>query len=299
MTNADDVRVEIHAQGNILHATLHAGRYQQFGARLALLLEELLEHVEADPEIRAVVFSSAHPERFISHADVQWLQEGGAEYLARQQAMPEPAPPAADHVGLDRLHRLFLRMNGLGVIFIAALEGHALGLGAEFAWACDLRVMADEDAFIGQPEILLGIMPGGGGTQRLSRLVGVHASLAAILEGRPFTSKQALALGAVDAAVPKADVLGHALTLAHQLAGRHKPSIGSIKRAVYFGSSLPLQDGIALEAKEFLGLDVAPEGQERMLAYQAGTEALLDLPLYVGDYYQNAITTGRLPARYG
>lgn len=61
---------------------------------------------------------------------------------------------------LDRLHATFLRMNGSGVIFVAALNGSALGLGAEFAWACDLRVMAEGDFFIGQPEILLGIIPG-------------------------------------------------------------------------------------------------------------------------------------------
>ncbi len=66
-------------------------------------------------------------------------------------------------IQLDRMHQTFLRMNRSGVIFVAALNGWALGLGAEFAWACDLRVMADGDFFIGQPEVLFGIMPGGGG----------------------------------------------------------------------------------------------------------------------------------------
>jgi enoyl-CoA hydratase/carnithine racemase len=103
-------------------------------------------------------------------------------------------------VQLDRMHTTFLRMNGSGVIFVAALNGSALGLGAEFAWACDLRVMADGDFFIGHPEVLLGINPGGGGTQRLTRLIGTHKSLLAILEGKPLTPAEALANGAVDEA---------------------------------------------------------------------------------------------------
>lgn len=298
MTDDTSVRLDIQTHGSTLHARIHAGPYQEFGAALALLIEALLDRVEQDPDIRAVVFSSAHASRFISHADVKWLQEGGAQYVARQQATTPPPAPPADYVGLDRLHGLLLRMNSLGVVFIAALEGHALGLGAEFAWACDLRVMASEDAFIGQPEVLLGIMPGGGGSQRLPRLVGTHKALVAILDGRPLTSAQALEMGAVDAVVPKADVVAKALALADYLGRRHKPSIGAIKRAVYFGSSLPLQDGIKLEAKEFLTLDVSPEGQQLMLAYQAGTDLLGDLPLYVANQYETALEEGRTAKSY-
>lgn len=298
MTDQDPVRLDVQAHGNTLHVRIHAGPHQVFGAELALLLEGLLDRVEHDPEIRAVVFSSAHASRFISHADVAWLQEGGAQYLARQQAASPAPAPAANYVGLDRLHGLLLRMNGIGVVFVAALEGHALGLGAEFAWACDLRVMSSEDAFIGQPEVLLGIMPGGGGSQRLSRLVGTHKSLVAILDGQPLTAAQALDMGAVDAVVPRSEVVDKAIGIAGYMARRHKPSIGAIKRAVYFGSSLPLQDGIKLEAREFLALDVAPEGQALMLAYQAGTRALGDLPLYVGDQYRAALADGRTSASY-
>ena len=89
-----------------------------------------------------------------------------------------------------------------------------------------------------------------------------------------------------------------ALELADYAARRHKPSIGAIKRAVYFGSSLPLQDGIKLEAKEFLTLDVSPEGQKLMLAYQAGTDLLGDLPLYVAGQYETALEDGRTAKSY-
>ena len=120
--------------------------------------------------------------------------------------------PLRGAVELDRLHATFLRMNGSGVIFVGALNGSALGLGAEFAWACDLRVMADGEFFIGHPEVLLGFNPGGGGTQRLTRLIGSHRSMVAILEGKPFTPAEALANGAVDELVPQDKVVSRAVS---------------------------------------------------------------------------------------
>src|SRR5438874_9023739 len=135
-------------------------------------------------------------------------------------------------VELDRLHKTFLRMNASGVIFVAAINGSALGLGAEFAWANDLRVMADGDFFIGQPEVLLGFPPGGGGTQRLTRLIGTHRSLVAILEGKPFTPAEALANGAVDEVVPPDEVVTRAAELAEHLGRRPKGAVAAIKRSV-------------------------------------------------------------------
>src|SRR6185312_13314697 len=139
--------------------------------------------VDHDSSVHAVVITGAHPTRFISHADVRWLQEGGAatpsvgqrgaSAIVRAAEIADSArvldpvvarTPLQGAVQLDRLHATFLRMKGSGVI-----------------------VMAAGDSFIGHPEVLLGINPGGGGTQRLTRLIGTHRSMVAILEGKPFT----------------------------------------------------------------------------------------------------------------
>ena len=186
----------------------------------------------------------------------------------------------------------FLRMNRSGVIFIAALNGSALGLGAEFAWANDLRVMADGDFFIGQPEVLLGIMPGGGGTQRLTRLIGTHKSLLAILEGKPFTPAQALANGAVDDVVPPGQVIARALELAEHFGSRSKGSIAAIKNAVYFGGSTSLTGGLHIERTEFLGRAVSKDGQQLMLNYMHATDTTGQLPLYNPQTYKQALATG-------
>lgn len=277
--------------GATLIVTIDGGPHQVFGEAVARALERLIDEMDAAANVRAVIFRSAHPARFISHADVPWLQQGGVRALERIKAGDKAPPADPDAFGLDRLHGLTLRMNSANAVFVAALEGPALGLGAEFSWACDLRVIAD-DAFIGQPEIVLGIMPGGGGTQRLARLIGPHAALEAILQGRPLAPQEALSLGAVDAVCARGDVLAKAVELAQGLATRHKPSIGAIKRAVYLGSSLPLPEGLKLETNEFLRLDMSPEGQARMIAYEEETRELGDLPLYIEGRYASAQRSG-------
>ena len=188
-------------------------------------------------------------------------------------------------------------MNRSGVIFVAALNGSALGLGAEFAWACDLRVMADGDFFIGQPEVLLGIMPGGGGTQRLTRLIGTHKSLVAILEGKPFTPAEALANGAVDDVVPQDEVVSRAAELAAHFGSRSKDSVAAIKRSVYFGGSMSLTDGLHVERTEFLTRVLAKDGQQLMLDYMEATDATGELPLYNPDTYARALESGFVPGR--
>src|SRR2546423_10247922 len=224
MTHQNNSHLQIEDRGATLIVRVDGGPHSLFGVEIANELDELVDRVGRDPSVHAVVFTGARPGRFVSHADVRWLQEGGAVEpqlgrrsgsaalrLARnigRAGVPGPVvdkTPLSGAGQLDRLHATFLKMNASGVIFVAALNGSALGLGAEFAWACDLRVMADADYFIGQPEVLLGIMPGGGGSQRLPRLIGTHRALVAILEGKPFTPAQALANGAADEVVPPAE----------------------------------------------------------------------------------------------
>jgi len=195
---------------------------------------------------------------------------------------------------LDSFHATFLKMNASGTIFVAALNGSAFAVGAEFAWACDLRIMADGDFVIGLSEVLLALTPGGGGSQRLPRLIGTQQSLLSILEGKPFTPAEALALGAVDEVVPQDKVLARAIERAEYLSLRSKQSIGAIKRCIYFGSALSLEEGLQFEHAEFLVRDQSKEAQERMLAYIAATEATGELPLMNRETYARALHEGRI-----
>lgn len=305
----------IEDRGRVLVARVDGGPHSLFGVQIADQLEALVDRVDRDPGVHAVVFTGARPGRFVSHADVRWLQAEGAAVpeMGRRSASAAlrvargmdrarvlnpvvQRTPLRGVAQLDRLHATFLKMNASGVIFVAALNGSALGLGAEFAWACDLRIMADDDLFIGQPEVLLGIMPGGGGSQRLTRLIGTHKSLVAILEGRPFTPAQALANGAVDEVVATEDVVTRAIEVAEYFGKRTKGSVEAIKRSVYFGGSMSLQEGLHVERTEFLGTDQSTEGQQLMLQYLADIESSGELPLYHEDVYDRALEAGAVPA---
>jgi enoyl-CoA hydratase/carnithine racemase len=314
MPYKDKGQLEIEDRGAVLVVRVDGGPHQVFGLDIANQLDKLVTRVDRDPSVRAVVLTGAHPERFVSHAAVQWLQEEGAASptvgrrgasavariargLDRTRVLGPLVrrTPMRGAAQLDRLHATFLRMNASGVVFVGALNGSALGLGAEFAWACDLRVMADGDFFIGQPEILLGIIPGGGGTQRLTRLIGTHKSLVAILEGKPFTPEEALANGAVDEVVPQDEVVARATALAERLGARSKGSVAAAKRSVYFGGSASLPEGLHIERTEFFTRVMSKEGQDLMLRYMATTEATGELPLYNPNTYAQAIASGSVP----
>ena len=308
-----DGHIDVENHGAVLVARIDGGPHALFDAALTKQLKELVDRADRDPNIHAVVFTGTHPDRFLSHSDVTWLQQGGVGFppintriagiVSRMARVINKVPIIRTLAGMTRLktllqldsfHATFLKMNASGTIFVAALNGSALAVGAEFAWACDLRIMADGDFVIGLSEVLLALTPGGGGSQRLPRLIGTQQSLVTILQGKPFTPAEALALGAVDEVVPQNKLLARAIERAEYLSLRSKQSIGAIKRSIYFGSSLPLEEGLQLEHAEFLVRDQSKEAQERMLAYIAATEATGELPLLNRETYARALSTGRV-----
>jgi len=155
---------------------------------------------------------------------------------------------------------------------VAAICGYALGGGCELALACDLRVCAD-NARIGLPEILLGIIPGGGGTQRLARLIGSSRAKDLILTGRPVGAEEALRIGLVDRVVDRDEVFATASALAAEAARGPLMAHGLAKRAVDEGLDLTLDGGLALEAELFgqvFGTEDAATGVRSFLAHGAG-----------------------------
>ncbi len=133
---------------------------------------------------------------------------------------------------------------------IAAVRGHALGGGCELAMHADI-IIAGEGARFGQPEVLVGIMPGGGATQRLTRAVGKFRAMKMLMSGAPVRAADALAMGLASEVVPDAEVESHALTLASELAQGPQLALQSIKQAVIASMNLPLQQGLEYERKSF------------------------------------------------
>lgn len=136
---------------------------------------------------------------------------------------------------------------------IAAVTGYALGGGCELAMCCDLRIAAD-NARLGQPEILLGLIPGAGGTQRLPRLVGVARAKEIILSGRFVEASEALAIGLVNRVVPAEDTYAAAAELASTLARGPALAMRAAKEAIDRGIETDLETGLAIERNQFAGL---------------------------------------------
>ncbi|GAC1379531.1 MAG: enoyl-CoA hydratase-related protein [Marmoricola sp.] len=136
---------------------------------------------------------------------------------------------------------------------VAAVNGYALGGGCELALAADVRIAAD-DATLGQPEILLGIIPGAGGTQRLSRLVGPSKAKDLIFTGRFVKADEALAIGLVDRVVPAADVYAEAVAWASQFSAAASVALRAAKEAIDHGLEVDLESGLTIERQAFAAL---------------------------------------------
>jgi enoyl-CoA hydratase/carnithine racemase len=185
------------------------------------------------------------------HADppgavVLW---GGRRIFAAGAEITELEGAGADTVGAS-FHQALTTLAALPRVTIAALNGYALGGGLELALACDFRLCA-EDSKLGLPEVLLGLLPGGGGTQRLPRLIGPSRAKELILTGRQVPADEALALGLVNRVVPPDDVLEAALEWAAELARGPLAAHGLAKEAIDRGLEGTLADGLLAEQRAF------------------------------------------------
>lgn len=205
-------------------------------------LDALADAVEADAEVRALVLTGGVEGVFITHYDVAELIRAGD--VARQQASVGSGPE------LHPMHRMLLKLQRLSKPVIAAINGTAMGGGCELALACDFRLMA-KGAVIGLPEVRVGILPGAGGTQRMARLIGVARALELMLLGNAVDAQTAERLGLAHRAVDPSRLLGEALGLAGELAKRPPLSVALIKRCVWEGTELPLEEALRLEQEAF------------------------------------------------
>lgn len=224
-------------------------------------LAALVDTVEADDALVAVVLTGGQPGVFIRHYDVGVLERRARAMAARGLRFDtaRPVPQAL-------LHRCQRRIEASPRIWIAALNGTAMGGGFELALACDLRVAQEGDHRIGLPESNIGLLPGAGGTQRLTRLVGEARALQWMLLGCTFAPREAEALGLVNLCSEK-DALADALTMARSLAARNPRALAHIKRLVRLAPQQGDTQALADERTLFCDLMVDPrtlQALERM-----------------------------------
>ncbi|HEV2361481.1 MAG TPA: enoyl-CoA hydratase-related protein, partial [Acidimicrobiales bacterium] len=171
---------------------------------------------------------------------------GGERIFAAGADISEFGGPGEAAAVTASFHEALDALAALPRATIAAIAGYALGGGCELALACDFRIAAD-NAKLGQPEVLLGIIPGGGGTQRLPRLVGPSRAKELIFTGRQVPAEEALQIGLVDRVVPAAELFESAVDLARSFASGAVVAQGLAKRAIDDGLARTLAEGLAVE----------------------------------------------------
>ncbi|HLL53395.1 MAG TPA: enoyl-CoA hydratase-related protein [Myxococcaceae bacterium] len=216
-------------------------------------LSGLVQRVSSSRQVRAVVLTGAGDKAFCAGAD-----------LKERAGMSEPEVRAF----LDGLRDTFRAIEKSDCVFLAAINGAALGGGTELALACDLRLAAPA-AELGLTEVKLGIIPGGGGTQRLARLVGPGRAKDLILTGRRVGAAEALTLGLVNRLAPEGHVVDVAVELAETIAGNAPIAVSAAKHAVDEGLSLELDDALALEQEKY---QLTLESEDRLEGLRAFAE---------------------------
>ncbi|MGH3136785.1 MAG: enoyl-CoA hydratase-related protein [Gaiellaceae bacterium] len=224
----------------------------------APLLEELeaeVARLDADDTVRAIVLRGAGDRAFVAGADIK-------EFPALR-ATAEEAHEAGSARGIQKLGH---RMDAARTPFVAAIHGFCLGGGLELAMCCDVRVAA-ANAQLGQPEIKLGLIPGGGGTQRLPRLVGLGRAQLLNMTGDFIDAATAYDWGLVEKVVSPEELLEAALDIARTIAARSPVSIGVLRELARTTRDLPLEEGLRREVDGFLRCLASEDGAEGVAAF--------------------------------
>ena len=224
----------------------------------APLLEELeaeIDRLDADDDVRAIVLVGAGERAFVAGADIK-------EFPALREAAAE----ASERGSARGIQKLGHRMDAARTPFVAAIHGFCLGGGLELALCCDLRVVSD-DAQLGQPEIKLGLIPGGGGTQRLPRLVGIGRAQYLNMTGEFIDAATAYDWRLVEKVVPREELRDTALGIARTIASRSPVSIGILRELARTTRDLPLEEGLRREADGFRRCLESEDGAEGVAAF--------------------------------
>jgi enoyl-CoA hydratase len=247
--------VSTELDGAVAIVTIENPPMNQLSAPLLDELEAELDRLDGDDAVRAIVLVGAGERAFVAGADIKEFP-----------SLREAASDAHERGSARGIQKLGHRMDAARTPFVAAIHGFCLGGGLELAMCCDIRVAA-EDAQLGQPEIKLGLIPGGGGTQRLPRLVGLGRALLLNLTGDFVDARTAYDWGLVEKVVPREELLETALGIARSIAARSPVAVGVLRELARTTRDLPLEEGLRREADGFRRCLASEDGAEGVAAF--------------------------------
>ena len=263
---SDQTYVTTRREGPVLIATLLNPPKNMMNAPMVTQLTEVAAALADDADVRALIITGGAEGVFITHYDVGELD--AISSMMRERNID------AQNGDLHALNKLTLLLQSLPLPVIAAINGTAMGGGCELTLGCDFRIMARGGYQIGLPEVRVGILPGAGGTQRMTRLLGTAKAMELMLLGNTVDADEAARLGLVHRAVEVDRVLPEAIALAQELASRPRGSIAEIKQLIRYAHERPLVDGLREEQNAFNRTMRSDDASRLMKAYLASAKPL-------------------------
>ncbi|MGG1674340.1 enoyl-CoA hydratase/isomerase family protein [Neobacillus sp. NRS-1170] len=244
--------VKVEKQNKIAIVTIDNQPMNPLSSAVKDELCEVFTDLNSDQEILAIILTGAGQKAFMAGADIK--------ELPKKIGNPHLFPEFMEN------HEFFDSIDFSTKTTIAAINGFALGGGCELALTCDLRI-AEEHAFIGVPEVKLGLLPGAGGTQRLPRLIGKAKAKELLFTGEPVSAVEAMRIGLVNKVVPTGEGLKAALELAEKICKNSPSALMNIKKAVDEGLELPFNLALEREAELFQELFLKEDVKEGVQAF--------------------------------
>ena len=222
-------------------------------------VHKFLDLIEKNNDLRVLAFTGDGEDVFIKHYEVGELANSAEKNIESNQTQKDPTE-------LHAFHKMLLRLKNLDAIVIAGINGNTAGGGCEFSLGCDLRIMSEGEYFIGLPETSVGILPGGGGTQRLSRLIGSSRALDLILHAQLLSPKEAFDLGIINKLVSEVSFNQDLITYCEDLSNRAPIALQQVKKIIHQGLEMTLEESLLVEQKAF---DVTMNSKDAARAMRA------------------------------
>lgn len=261
---AEYTYLQLRREGNTLVCTINNPPKNYLTQAILAELRTMVAEVETDDTLRALVITGGVEGIFITHYSVEELVRL-APILRAQEASGAAEPHA--------MHKLIAKLQGLPIPVIAAINGTAMGGGCELALGCDFRYMA-RGAQFGLPEVRIGLLPGAGGTQRYTRLLGAAKAMELLLLGDTLDAGEAARLGLIHRAVEPDELMPAVMALAEELGKRPPQAIALIKQCVYQGGDLAIREALAFEQDAFWQTMRSEDADRLMRAYLEGDQSL-------------------------
>ena len=222
-------------------------------------IHSFLDQIEKRDDLRVLAFTGDGENVFIKHYEVGELADTAERNLETKKDKQDPKE-------LHAFHTMLLRLRDLDAIVVAGINGNTAGGGCEFSLGCDLRIMADGNFLIGLPETSVGILPGGGGTQRLSRLIGSSRALDLILHAQLLSPKEAFDLGIINKLVSQVGFNQELISYCEDLSNRAPIALQQVKKIIHQGLEMTLEESLLVEQKAF---DVTMNSKDAARAMRA------------------------------